>query len=138
MPDMPPSPDESRSSRQHIPAKEAMGQSEVFLDFKERLSRVAGIDRQVVHVRPDTPVHSLLHEACHIVCMDAARRAAGGSDAGGCDTEECAVCFLQLILAQYLPGVGARQLAEDMDACAWLQRHGLITASVRPSFRLRR
>ena len=119
----------------------------------------AGITPGVVHVRPDTPVHSLLHEACHVVCMDAGRRASVATDAGGCDTEECAVCFLQLILAQYLPGVGARRMAGDMDAWGysfrsgaaarwfeedsddafeWLRRHGLLMADGQPSFRLRR
>jgi len=29
----------------------------------------AGIVGQQVFVRPDTPVHSLLHEVCHIICM---------------------------------------------------------------------
>ncbi len=29
----------------------------------------AGIVGRQVFVRPDTPVHSLLHEVCHIICM---------------------------------------------------------------------
>lgn len=118
----------------------------------------AGISPGAVHVRADTPVHSLLHETCHVVCMDAVRRGHVAGDAGGCDTEECAVCFLQLILAQYLPGVSAQRLAEDMDAwgysfrsgsaarwfehdsqdaCDWLLRRRLIGRDLAPSFRLR-
>ncbi len=42
------SPDESRTGRQQMPVTEALGQSESFLEFKERLSRVAGIDRPVL------------------------------------------------------------------------------------------
>ena len=35
----------------------------------------AGVVKRCVYVRLDTPVHSLLHEACHVICMDEARRA---------------------------------------------------------------
>ena len=34
----------------HVPITEALGQSEAFLDFKERLSRVAKVDRPVLLV----------------------------------------------------------------------------------------
>ena len=30
----------------------------------------AGLIKDTLYVRPDTPVHSALHEACHAVCMD--------------------------------------------------------------------
>ena len=39
---------EGRPSIQHIPPGEALGQSEAFLDFMERLSRVAKVDRPVL------------------------------------------------------------------------------------------
>ncbi len=109
----------------------------------------AGIRSTDVYVRADTPVHSLLHEAGHIVCMTAARRAGLDTDAGGDDLEEAAVCYLQILLADELPGVGRARLADDMDAWgysfrlgstgrwfredatdarAWLVRHGLLDA----------
>jgi hypothetical protein len=34
----------------------------------------AGIVANDIYVRRDTPIHSLLHEACHTVCMDEDRR----------------------------------------------------------------
>ena len=42
----------------------------------------AGIVGRCVYVRLDTPVHSLLHESCHVICMDGARRAGLERDAG--------------------------------------------------------
>ena len=119
----------------------------------------AGIAGRTVYVRLDTPVHSLLHETCHLVCMDEARRSAVERDAGGDDLEESAVCYLQIVLADYLPGVGRVRLMQDMDtwgysfrlgsstawfeadaddARAWLLDHGLLDASGTPTFALRR
>ncbi|NIS90685.1 MAG: hypothetical protein GTN98_11520, partial [Woeseiaceae bacterium] len=49
-------------------------------------------------MRSDTPVHSLLHETCHIICMSRERRAELETDAGGDDLEEAAVCYLQVLL----------------------------------------
>jgi hypothetical protein len=76
----------------------------------------AGLVGDVLHVRPDTPVHSALHEACHYLCMDEARRAGLHTDAGGTDTEENAVCYLQALLAPRLPGYSRERLFADMDA----------------------
>ena len=56
-----------------------------------------------LYVRADTPVHSLLHELSHYVCMTPERRAGLDRDAGGDDAEECAVCYLQILLADELP-----------------------------------
>jgi hypothetical protein len=64
----------------------------------------AGIAGRRVYVRADTPVHSMLHETCHIVCMDEDRRNGLERDAGGDDLEESAVCYLQVLLADHLPG----------------------------------
>ena len=118
----------------------------------------AGIVGRCVYVRLDTPVHSLLHEACHVICMDGNRRAGLERDAGGDDLEEVAVCYLQIVLADYLPGVGRDRLMQDMDAWgysfrlgssrawfesdatdarAWLLDHGLLTAAGTPAFALR-
>ena len=44
----------------------------------------AGIVGQQVFARPDTPVHSLLHEVCHIICVTPERRAVLEVNAGWC------------------------------------------------------
>ncbi len=84
----------------------------------------AGIVGQQIFVRPDTPAHSLLHELCHIICMTPDRRDSLDGDAGGDDLEEAAVCYLQLVLADYLPGVGRHRLMRDMDTWGYSFRHG--------------
>jgi hypothetical protein len=118
----------------------------------------AGLRGQVLYARSDTPVHSVLHEACHYICMDDARRSQLDRDAGGDDPEEIAVCYLQVLLADELPGVGRERLFADMDAWGysfrlgsaaawfthdaadardWLRSHGVIDAVERPTGRLR-
>ena len=118
----------------------------------------AGIVGLRVFARRDTPVHSILHESCHTICMPAARRAALDRDAGGGDLEEAAVCYLQVLLADELDGVGRGRLMRDMDAWGysfrlgstagwfatdaedarkWLINKDLITKAGRPTFRLR-
>lgn len=76
----------------------------------------AGLAARGLFVRPDTPVHSALHEGCHWICMVPDRRRALATDAGGDDLEECAVCYLQVLLADALPGIGRARLLRDMDA----------------------
>ena len=51
----------------------------------------AGLIGRRVLVRLDTPIHSLLHESCHLICMDPQRRAHLHTDAGGDHDEENAV-----------------------------------------------
>jgi len=118
----------------------------------------AGVVGRRIYLRADTPVHSMLHELCHIVCMDESRRDALDRDAGGDDLEEAAVCYLQVVLADCLAGVGRERLMLDMDAWGysfrlgstarwfgedaddarcWLEAHGLLSASGAPVFRLR-
>lgn len=118
----------------------------------------AGLVGNLLYVRPDTPLHSVLHEACHYACMTPARRSGLHTDAGGDDAEENAVCYLQILLADHIPGFGrARQLADmdawgysfrlgsarrwfegdSEDARAWLLAHGLITPEGRSTWRLR-
>jgi len=88
----------------------------------------AGLVGDRLYVRPDTPLHSALHEACHWLCMDASRRAGLHTDAGGDDIEECAVCYLQILLADCLPGVGRARLLRDMDAWGYSFRLGSAAA----------
>lgn len=118
----------------------------------------AGLVGDSLYVRADTPVHSALHEACHWICMDDARRAGLHTDAGGDDLEESAVCYLQALLADLLEGVGRRRLWQDMDAWGysfrlgsaqawfeqdaddardWLRAQGLIGPDDAPTWRLR-
>ena len=47
----------------------------------------AGIVGRTVYARNDTPLHSLLHESCHTICMTAARREVLQRDAGGEELE---------------------------------------------------
>ena len=118
----------------------------------------AGIVADKVFVRRDTPVHSLLHETCHTICMDESRRAGLDRDAGGDDLEEAAVCYLQILLADEIEGVGRDRLMQDMDewgysfrlgsarswfaedaedAASWLETHGLVDGAGLPTFKLR-
>jgi len=113
----------------------------------------AGLRGSKVYARGDTPVHSLLHESCHAICMGAERRRSLDTDAGGDDLEENAVCYLQILLADQLPGVGADRLMADMDrwgysfrlgstrawfegdaedTLEWLERCGLVGPDGRP------
>jgi hypothetical protein len=118
----------------------------------------AGLQGNVLWLRSDTPLHSVLHEACHYICMDQARRSGLDTDAGGDFDEENAVCFLQILLADELPGFRHARMMEDMDAWgysfrlgsarawferdaddarAWLLAHRLISKECRPTFRVR-
>jgi len=118
----------------------------------------AGIVGRSVYVRADTPIHSLLHETCHILCMTEERRSGLDRDAGGSDLEEAAVCYLQVILADSIEGVGRDRLMLDMDEWGysfrlgntqdWFQRdaedareflinHGLLSSAGDVTFGLR-
>jgi hypothetical protein len=117
----------------------------------------AGLRGNVLYVRADTPLHSLLHELSHFICMSADRRSGLDRDAGGDDAEECAVCYLQILLADELPMLLRERMLEDMDAwgytfrlgsakawfeqdaadaCIWLRQKGVVDDSNRPTFRL--
>lgn len=84
----------------------------------------AGVVGRALYVRRDTPLHSLLHEACHVICMTGRRRASLVRDAGGDDLEESAVCYLQIVLADSIRGVGRGRLMRDMDAWGYSFRLG--------------
>jgi hypothetical protein len=66
----------------------------------------------------------VLHEGCHYLCMDAGRRAGLERDAGGDYAEEDAVCYLQIHLADRVPGVGRERMCADMDAWGYTFRLG--------------
>lgn len=76
----------------------------------------AGLIGNCLYLRADTPVHSALHEACHWLLADEQRRAGLHTDAGGTDTEENAVCYLQCLLAERLDGYSRARCFADMDA----------------------
>lgn len=120
--------------------------------------REAGLIGSTLYLRWDTPVHSVLHEAAHFVCMTKERRAGLDTDAGGDHAEENAVCYLQVLLAAVLPNVGGARLCRDMDewgytfrlglaarwfaedatdARDWLMRHRLIDGGERVTYDLR-
>ncbi|MFK7958531.1 MAG: hypothetical protein AB8B96_20735 [Lysobacterales bacterium] len=84
----------------------------------------AGLIGNRLYVRPDTPLHSALHEASHYLCLSQGRRQQLHTDAGGCDDEESAVCYLQICLADLIPGIDRHQLMEDMDAWGYSFRLG--------------
>ena len=88
----------------------------------------AGLKGDTLYARLDTPVHSVLHEASHYVCMTPERRAGLERDAGGDDPEESAVCYLQILLADALPEVGRDRLMRDMDAWGYSFRLGSTRA----------
>ncbi len=110
----------------------------------------AGLKDEGLYARLDTPLHSILHEVGHYICMSPERRAGLDTDAGGDDLEEAAVCYLQVLLAAELAALGRARMLADMDswgysfrlgstrawfegdaadARGWLERHGVIDAN---------
>jgi hypothetical protein len=91
--------------------------------------------------------------------MDELRRNGLDTDAGGDYDEENAVCYLQILLAEELPGCSRERMMADMDAWGysfrlgsarawfeqdaddardWLQKQGLLTHRGRLTFEKRR
>jgi hypothetical protein len=118
----------------------------------------AGLKGSTLFARLDTPLHSVLHESAHFICMTPERRVGLERDAGGDDAEESAVCYLQILLAEALKGIGRERLCADMDAWGysfrlgsstlwfdqdaqdsrtWLRRHGIIDLEGRLTGALR-
>lgn len=118
----------------------------------------AGLADNRLYLRTDTPVHSALHEGCHWICMDGKRRTTLHTDAGGDVAEENAVCYLQVLLADEIPGFGRDRSFQDMDAWGysfrlgsarawferdaedartWLLEQGLIDDNASPTWRVR-
>lgn len=88
----------------------------------------AGLIGSDVFARADTPVHSLLHEASHLIVMPPERRASVHTDATDSVAEEDASCYLQIVLADRLPGVGRVRLMADMDEWGYSFRLGSTRA----------
>lgn len=88
----------------------------------------AGIIGTTVYARDDTPVHSLLHEAGHLIVLPPEKRAAVHTDATDSIEEEDATCYLQIVLSDRLPGVGRDRLMADMDAWGYSFRLGSTRA----------
>jgi hypothetical protein len=88
----------------------------------------AGIIGHAVYARRDTPVHSLLHEAGHLIVLPPERRAETHTDATDSIAEEDAVCYLQIVLGGILPGVGRERVMADMDAWGYTFRLGSAKA----------
>ncbi|MBE5315157.1 MAG: hypothetical protein H4O13_07120 [Xanthomonadales bacterium] len=88
----------------------------------------AGVIGSRVYARSDTPVHSLLHEACHLIVLPPERRARVHTDATDSIEEEDATCYLQILLADALPGLGRKRLMRDMDAWGYSFRLGSTQA----------
>jgi len=118
----------------------------------------AGLIDNILYAQNITPVHSALHEACHFVCLDRARREQLNTDAGGDYDEENAVCYLQILLATKLTGCSADILMNNMDswgytfrlgsakawfeedaedARQWLIKHNIINQNNDPTWQLR-
>jgi hypothetical protein len=88
----------------------------------------AGLKGNTLLARLDTPVHSILHEAAHYICMTPERRTGLDRDAGGDDPEERAVCYLQILLAERVRGFGRSGSWRDMDEWGYSFRLGSARA----------
>ena len=118
----------------------------------------AGIIARRVLARGDTPLHSALHESCHLICMDETRRAVLHTNAGGDYDEENAVNYMEITLGGYLPAIRRERIFADMDAWGytfrlgsarawfeqdaedarqWLLQHNLLNADGTPTWKLR-
>lgn len=88
----------------------------------------AGLIDNRLYARVDTPLHSILHESCHYICMDDRRRATLHTDAGGDYEEENAVCYLQILLAGKINGYSAARCMLEMDRWGYSFRLGSARA----------
>jgi len=119
----------------------------------------AGLIGDTLYIRNDTPVHSALHETCHYICMDIQRRSKLHTDAGGTAVEESGVCYLQILLSNYIPEMKQQRMLSDMDAwgysyrlgsakawfendaedaAEWLEKNALITSGNTPTWNVRK
>ncbi len=118
----------------------------------------AGRLKNTLFVRGDTPIHSILHESSHYVCMPKDQRENDEVDAQGTAAEENATCYLQILLADYIQGYCRQQAFNDMDLWGysfrlgsafnwftddaeevkyWLKQHDIINAQREITWNLR-
>ena len=118
----------------------------------------AGRHKSTLFARVDTPIHSILHEAAHYICMTPNQRESPFIDAKGSAVVESACCYLQIILADYIPGLNRYILMHDMDrwgysfrlgstarwffadsddALKWLLGQQILLTTMHPSWQLR-
>tara|TARA_B110000438_G_C15626854_1_gene569117 strand:- start:150 stop:641 length:492 start_codon:yes stop_codon:yes gene_type:complete len=88
----------------------------------------AGLIGKTIFVKKITPLHSFFHEFSHLICMTENRRISLTKDAKSDDEEESAVCYLQILLADYLIGVNPNLLMKDMDDWGYSFRLGSTQA----------
>ena len=88
----------------------------------------AGLISNTIYVHNDTPIHSLLHETCHYICMDNERRTTIDTNAEGDYDEENGVCYLQILLADNIPEMGQSRMLQDMDTWGYTFRLGSAEA----------
>ena len=88
----------------------------------------AGLIADALYARPDTPLHSVLHEACHWITCTPERRASVHTDAADTEDEEGATCYLQILLADDIAGFGRDRALADMDAWGYSFRLGSARA----------
>jgi hypothetical protein len=88
----------------------------------------AGLIGNILYIRGDTPVHSALHEACHYICMDSERRKDLDTNAGGGYEEEDGVCYLQILLSDFIPEMKQHRMLKDMDEWGYSFRLGSAQA----------
>lgn len=75
----------------------------------------AGRRKNQLYVCFDTPVHSILHETCHFICMPKMRRFLDNIDAAGDIMEENSTCYLQILLSDHIEGFHRTLHMADMD-----------------------
>lgn len=118
----------------------------------------AGRFQSTLYARQDTPIHSLLHEACHFICMPPDQRTSDSYDAEGSAIEENACCLLQILLSDYIRGFNQAIHMHDMntwgynfrlgstarwfyadsdDANDWLIKQNIIDHRRKPTWQLR-
>lgn len=118
----------------------------------------AGLIGNSLYIRNDTPVHSALHEACHFICMEKKRRDNLDTNAGGDYQEENGVCYLQILLSDFIPEMKQQRMLRDMDvwgysfrlgsakswfekdaedALHWLQKYNILNQQYQITFSLR-
>ena len=78
----------------------------------------AGLQGSTLYARPDTPVHSVLHEAAHYICMSPERRVGPRPRRRRRRRRGDAVCYLQVLLADAAAAAAAATRA--------VARHGRV------------